>query len=108
MSRVFCVRAWVPRSGACVLLSRMPASVRLRKMLLAKRDPLFFSPFAITTTGAPHTQSFYTGVETTWGFPPTGRKGLLGYYVSRDTTPLLEYGFIMVTRRPPSPPREVA
>lgn len=34
---------------------------------------LLSSSLQITTTGAPHTQSFYTA-ETTWGFPPTGQK----------------------------------
>ena len=32
--------------------------------------------FAITTRSPQHTESFYTGVEITWGVPPTGLKGL--------------------------------
>lgn len=86
----FCVCAWVP----------CPVRAAVDDQLLrddARRDP--FPPFAITTTGAPHTQSFYTGVETTWGFPPTGRK----IKINQATTspePLMDRGFIMVTRQP--------
>ena len=37
------------------------------------------------SSGTPRTQSFYTRVQTTWGFPPTGRQRLADYY------PLLLY-----------------
>lgn len=72
----------LPGCRACCALLRMANSCEMLLLLHQTLLPLFFfflSPppplllFAITTTGAPHTQSFYTA-ETTWGFPPTGQK----------------------------------
>lgn len=54
-----------PARCCCCCCSSRPCSFFL------SAPPLLL--FAITTPGAPHTQSFYTA-ETTWGFPPTGQK----------------------------------
>lgn len=74
-SRVFCVRPpWVSCVARCsgqLLRDAAAAAPNPALFFISSSFPLLL--FAITTTGAPHTQSFYT-VETTWGFPPTGRK----------------------------------
>lgn len=94
--------AGVPASPACVWVIPCPVRAAVEDQLRASCKMLLtetFSPFAITTTGSPHTQSFYRGVETTWGFPPTTRQGLEDYYFSE---PRLHYsgpGFIMMARR---------
>lgn len=87
---------WFYASGA---LLNGTSSVR-PEMLRRSRT---FPPLAIKTTGALHTQSFYRGLQTTWGFPPTTRQGLVLLRL-RATTPLELTSFIVTTRRPPPSP----
>lgn len=94
--RLLCARSL--RVVRCALLWPTPArcccSQPCSFLFISSSFPLLL--FAITTTGAPHTQSFYT-VGTTWGFPPTGRKIKI---ISHDVS---HRAFIMAT-----PPAEVA
>lgn len=101
--RVRCARLWM--TSSCEMLLPLEQTLLFFYLLLLL--------FAITTTGAPHTLSFYTGVETTWGFPPTGRKIKIiellrlqsrsGFYYCnatdahrlRDSPPLKCWSFLM-------------
>lgn len=69
--RVWCALLWMANSCEMLLLLQQTLLFCFFFCFFLSPPPLLL--FAITTTGAPHTQSFYTA-ETTWGFPPTGQK----------------------------------
>lgn len=89
-------RRWVQRVFECAPRDR----VRCARLWMASSCEMLLPPFAITTTGAPHTQSFYTGVQTTWGFPPTGRKIKIIRLLRLQTDgSRLYYGNMLATER---------
>lgn len=86
---------------------RWSGSVRPARCCCCSLRP--FSPFAITTTGAPHTQSFYTrsrnhvGISTNWAkgitYYVSNTDGTMFYYGTPATQRLRNYFFL-------SPPKE--